>query len=317
MVIYSCEICGYETKHKETFKRHLNRKKPCQNETTVQSGPSKTLNFPHFVPQKPSFSLKKPSFSLISSQQENDCIYCGKRFKRKDNLKRHMERSCKIMKFQMDELESKNMELESENKQIKSKTIELEKKIEKLENTLNIGVSNNDNGSNINQHINNVNINNANVNSGNTNNIHTNITINSFGNESIDHLNEQYFKNLLILPGMALQKLIKDIHCNPEIPQNHNLKKTNKNDKFIQYYDGKDWNIEDKRKILDNLVEMTFTILENTADRHEDIDQKYLNRFEQFRDKFYENKEGVKTKNMSAAEIMIINNSKNLDKVKE
>lgn len=311
MVIYSCELCGYTTHHKPNFIKHQNRKNSCINDILSQSGPSKTLNFPHFAPQKPSFSLPKPSFSLISGQHENDCIYCGKRFKRKDNLKRHMERSCKIMKFQMDELESKNMELESENQQIKSKTLELEKKIESLENKMNDGNNNINNIGNLHQ-----NINNGNVNSGNTH-INNNITINSFGNESIEHLNDQYFKNLLILPGTALQKLIKDIHCNPEMPQNHNLKKTNKNDKFIEYYDGKDWNIEDKKKILDNLVEMTFTILENTADRHEDIDQKYLNRFEQFRDKFYENKEGVKTKNMSAAEIMIINNSKNSDKVKE
>lgn len=53
-----------------------------------------------------------------------------------------------------------------------------------------------------------------------------------------------------------------------------------------------------------------FMILYGFKDRHGDIEKKYLDRFEQFRDKFYENKEGVKTKNMTEAEILIINNSK-------
>ena len=29
MVLYQCTNCGYTTKHKETYKRHLNRKNQC------------------------------------------------------------------------------------------------------------------------------------------------------------------------------------------------------------------------------------------------------------------------------------------------
>ena len=31
MVLYTCKNCGYETKLKGDYKKHLNRKKPCKN----------------------------------------------------------------------------------------------------------------------------------------------------------------------------------------------------------------------------------------------------------------------------------------------
>tara|TARA_Y100000389_G_scaffold47483_2_gene42618 strand:+ start:190 stop:1149 length:960 start_codon:yes stop_codon:yes gene_type:complete len=318
MVLYRCDRCNYSTTLLKNFERHQNRKFPCPILTENSSDPPKTLQNPPKSLQKPSDSLQKPSKIHIEQNGPIDnvesdltCIYCGKEFKRKDNLKRHLDNRCKILKSQMDfielekrELDIEKSEFENEKKELENITKELQSKVEKLENDIknnNLSAVNQINNKNNTKYINSGNINNTQIN---------NITINGFGNESIEHLNDQYFKNLLILPATAVNKLIKDIHCNPHMPENHNLKKTNKKDRYIQYFDGKDWNLEDKKKILDDLVEMTFTILENTADRHGDIDKKYLDRFEQFRDKFYENKEGVKTKNMTEAEILIINNSK-------
>ena len=136
------------------------------------------------------------------------------------------------------------------------------------------------------------------------------ININSYGNESISHLTKAYCKSLIGLPYTAVSKLIKDIHCNPKVPENHNLRKRNKKDKFIEYFDGSEWIIEDKKKRLDHLVDMTFTILENIVDIEDDIDSKHLERFSIFRDKYYENRNNIKTNDMNEAEIMILNNSK-------
>ena len=107
----------------------------------------------------------------------------------------------------------------------------------------------------------------------------------------------------------AVSKLIKDIHCNPKVPENHNLRKRNKKDKFIEYFDGNEWKVEDKKKQLDHLVDMTFTILENIVDMEDDIESKHLERFSIFRDKYYENRDNIKTNNINDAEIMIMNNS--------
>ena len=67
---------------------------------------------------------------------------------------------------------------------------------------------------------------------------------------------------------------------------------------------------EDKKKQLDHLVDMTFTILENIVDIEDDISKENLERFNVFRNKYYENRDNIKTKDMNDAEIMIINNTK-------
>ena len=300
MVKYICETCGYSTNRKGNYQSHLNRKQPCVKRDTP---PVCSLTNPHFSLKNPHFSLKNPHKSsqiFINSNNENDCMYCGKSFKRKDNLKRHMESYCKIMKFQMNELESEKSKWGDKNMELEIKTKELEKKVEKLSQDL------------INKPLNIINnINNGKIDNNTINKIdNKTININSYGNESIQHLKGDYFKQLIGMPYSAVPKLIKDIHCNPDVPQNHNLRKKNKKDKFIEYYDGQEWKLEDKKKQLDHLVEMTFTILENTVDIEDNINKEHLDRFNIFRNKYYENRDNIKTKDINEAEIMIINNSK-------
>ena len=298
MVMYTCDKCGYTTNRKGNYISHLNRKIPCVskdvNIVSSLQNPPKPSQIPHKSLTKPSQTLTNPSQTLTNPYNDNDCIYCGKSFKRRDNLKRHMESYCKIIKSQMNELELEKSKWEDEKLELKTKTAELENKVEKLSQDLinkpqNIITQNN---------INNGKISNKTIN------------INSYGNESIDHLTNSYLRDLIGLPYTAVQKLIKDIHCNPKVPENHNLRKRNKKDKYIEYYDGKQWKIEDKRKQLDHLVDMTFTILENIVDSEDDIDNKHLERFSNFRDKYYENRDNIKTNDINDAEIMIINNTK-------
>ena len=69
-----------------------------------------------------------------------------------------------------------------------------------------------------------------------------NIHINNYGKENLDYITEGYISKLLKIPYGAVPKLIKHIHFNPEHPENHNIKITNKklpyasvfkDDKFI------------------------------------------------------------------------------------
>ena len=294
MVKYICETCGYNTMDKGKYERHLNRKYPCIVEDTTSVS---SLTNPHFSLKNPHFSLKnphKPSQILTNSNNENDCMYCGKSFKRKDNLKRHTVSYCKIIKSQIDELEVEKSKWEDEKLEFEIKTIELENKVEQLSNDL------------INKPQQII----TNTTQTNIDNSKKTININSYGNESIEHLTKAYCKRLIGLPYTAVSKLIKDIHCNPKVPENHNLRKRNKKDKFIEYFDGNEWKVEDKKKQLDHLVDMTFTILENIVNMEDNIDSKHLERFSIFRDKYYENRGNIKTNDINDAEIMILNNSK-------
>ena len=101
MVKYICKTCGYSTNRKGNYNSHLNRKYPCIYEDTTSVS---SLTNPHFSLKNPHFSLKnphKPSQILTNSNNENDCMYCGKTFLKKSNLRRHMMLNCKVMKFQI------------------------------------------------------------------------------------------------------------------------------------------------------------------------------------------------------------------------
>ena len=291
MVTYICGKCGFNVNDKSRYDRHLNRKYPCIQRDTykvynkyINSNGSEKL-------QNGSEKLRLAPFGSGIDNNENDCMYCGKRFIKKSNLTRHMMVNCKIVKFQIDELEVEKSKWEDEKLEFESKTIELENKVEQLSNDL----------INKPQNI---------ITQTNIDNSKKTININSYGNESIEHLTKAYCKRLIGLPYTAVSKLIKDIHCNPKVPENHNLRKRNKKDKFIEYFDGNEWKVEDKKKQLDHLVDMTFTILENIVNMEDNIDSKHLERFSIFRDKYYENRGNIKTNDINDAEIMILNNSK-------
>ena len=86
MVLYQCEKCDYTTNHKHNFNKHLNKKKPCIDKDTIKVT---NTEFPHKPSQIPHKSSQIPHFPSQNSNNqisENDCIYCGKTFKRKDKI---------------------------------------------------------------------------------------------------------------------------------------------------------------------------------------------------------------------------------------
>ncbi len=196
------------------------------------------------------------------------CESCGKTFKRKDNLKRHKERYCRVLK-----------DVKYQNQQLIEEKLILEKKVQQLNTDL------------INKP---------------TQIINNTININGFGNENLGYISDQYIRTLLSIPFNALPRLIKDIHCNPQHPENHNIRKTNKRDKFISIYQDGKWTYEDKNKLLDNLIDEKMAMLESSVDNS--LDKKRLERFEEFKGKFYED-ETTKSSNISEAELIILNNS--------
>ena len=273
--MYTCDKCGYTVNDKNRYERHLNRKFPCKPKTEKDNKTEEKKVESQMNP----FESQMNPYEKAIDESANVCEYCGKVFSFGTNLTRHLKKSCVIFKSKLKKERDKEIDsLKMEVKQLQSDLIN------KPNNVIN------------------------NINNGKIDN--KTINVNGYGNETIGHLNGDYFKTLIGAPYTAVPKLIKDIHCNPDVPENHNLRKKNKRDKYIEYYDGKEWKIEDKKKQLDHLVDMTFTILENTVNIEKDINSEHLERFSLFRDKYYEDRDKVKTKNMSEAEIMIINNSK-------
>ena len=212
MVTYTCEHCGFSVNDKSRFKRHLNRKNPCFiHDNTKELNQTKNI-IPSQILTNSLTNPHKPSQILTNLNNENGCIYCGKTFKRKDNLKRHMESYCKIMKSQMILIESEKSILLDKNAELINKTIELENKVKQLNNEL---------------------INKPTTNITNINTIN-NIKINNYGCENLDYLTSEKINKLIETPYTSIPKLIEEVHYHPDHPENNNMKITNKRDSYIK-----------------------------------------------------------------------------------
>ena len=287
MVYYTCEKCDYMTKDKSRFERHLNKKNPCYSKDTHLVFSPEIFQKPSQNPHKPSQNPHKSSQIQTKSQNENGCIYCGKIFKRKDNLKRHMELYCKIMKWQMDELESKKSNWENEKLELETKTIELEKKVEQLNHDL----------INKPQQIITNNIDNS-----------QNIKINNYGSENLDYLTIKGINQLIETPYIAIQKLIEYVHYHPNHPENNNMKITNKKEPYIKLLEDNKWKLENKKNVLEGLIDKSKIILDRYRD--EELHSEFKNEcYNKFSNKIENDDKELIKQMIKDLELLIINNS--------
>ena len=144
-------------------------------------------------------------------------------------------------------------------------------KHEKKCNISNLQIVNNT----INNTINNITIN-------NTINNTINITVNNLGNENIDYLIDdpefiKFMNNCIENKIDGICNLIAKKHFDPEHPENHNIRKLNKKDNFIEIYDNNSWNIKNYKDGIYHFtisLEETFsTFMEKLTD--ENIEIKY------------------------------------------
>jgi hypothetical protein len=75
MVVHTCVRCGYSTTRKDTYTRHLNRKRKCK-------------------PKPP--QLVNPNESKMNPKRQYKCSFCDKTFSTNSNLCKHVRRSCKV-----------------------------------------------------------------------------------------------------------------------------------------------------------------------------------------------------------------------------
>jgi hypothetical protein len=88
-----------------------------------------------------------------------------------------------------------------------------------------------------------------------------NITINNFGEESTQHLTPEFLRNCILNPTREFKNLITEIHYNPDVPENHNLRfkssKRNTFEKFITL----GWQECDATNTLDELIRKGYRVL--------------------------------------------------------
>jgi len=178
---------------------------------------------------KPMISHDKP----ISKVYE--CVYCGNEYMHYQSRFRH-EKMCSKKYCQNDSqiIEMKDKLLEEKDHIIS----EMGKQIEML--ITKVGSNNNNN---------------------------VTININAYGNENIEYLTESIIKKIINAgPFVAIPKLIREIHYNPEHKENQNLLITNQRSKYVKKYNGSKWEFADKKPALQSMADKVFYILLENSD---------------------------------------------------
>ena len=243
MTEYKCELCNFKTKLKSNFKRHtltIKHKKNIENikpeilaEKICIIAPSKTLNFIENIKKKDQNSLKNPHFPskfphFPSKNIDNLCEFCGKKFSRPDNLKRHIETTCK-----------------KKNEKVMKNEQEIEELKERIDTLIKQGTGNT------------YNINNVNNSHNTTTNVQQNNTINLnvFGKEDLSMLTDEFKKELIKGPFTMMPKLMEKIYFNEKYPENHTIKMVNKNKDLMKIHNEEGWKLADATDTLDYILE--------------------------------------------------------------
>jgi hypothetical protein len=190
---------------------------------------------------------------IIEIPNEVICEYCNKKFTTIANLSRHKKDSCKAKDTAKDEEIRK---LKEELRKAKTTTI------------------------NNNQTINNT----------------INIYINNYEDTCLDKLTDKTYNRIINDSDEVYQiipRLIKEIHFNPDNPENHNifLSNRNSNNKHLQVYRNKHWEIEKKDPEIDNLINDKET---NLSDWIGEKGEKYpeaVERFNEYLEQKYEDQD--------------------------
>jgi hypothetical protein len=244
---YVCTDCDKVFKKKSNYIRHINRAFTC---TGIR---------------------RKPEI-------QHNCTYCKKIYTTSGNLTRHYttckqkaiyDESIKQRNEQFELFFDKMAELEKQNKEIKDtlskENYELKKEVEllklaKIGNPQLPGVTNTNNKNSYN-------------NNNNNNKVYydqrvLNISINPFGKEDVSYLKNTRVNALLGRPKVAVEEMVKEIHCNEEHPENNNAYVSNKRDNTGVVFNGTIWEHRNKEEIIEDVVDNSFRILE---DRYDEI----------------------------------------------
>lgn len=241
MVEYVCEFCNYKTSNKNNYKKHESTKKHEKN--SLKYDDKKLQNATNSI-QKVSKSIilqqnsiQKVSFDATKSQNiVYECDYCDACFKHINNKYRHQKSNCKAKRREEEIIREKD-------RQIEGLMSMLSESINKCGNTVN---------------------NNNNSNNCITNNT-LNITINGYGKEDLSYLTNEDWHKILNIPENGIVKLFIETHFNPKKPENQNIRQRNRNSKYLEVHDGKEWKHIHKKKVLSDVAD----------DKRDMIEEKY------------------------------------------
>ncbi len=234
----------------------------------------------------PIFSDIEPKEQLehLKNKEGVICGVCEKVYKNINSLRKH---SCNSGKIKTYEVRKKQIpdDILSELNRYKEEILELQKDRKELMDMCKelISVKKCETIKTIDNSVDNsvdrsVTNNNTAINNGIINNV--TININPFGKENIEYLTNNAMKEVYKLikrRGRGIINLIKDIHVNPEHPENHNIKIENVKRGVLRIYEKDKWHYYTFSEGLDKLYNITeMKLIDLLEEVEEDKLKQYL-----------------------------------------
>ena len=181
------------------------------------------------------------------------CVLCNRSFTRADTLKRHIA--------------NKNIHTDEERLKVK-KLLNSTTISDTIINADNRKIIIDGNENSIDARVDNRVINNTNTTNNNTtNNIY--VTVAPYGKEDLSsYMTEDDILHFLFMGVMSIPELIKFIHFNKNKPEFHNIYISNIKSKYAKRYDGKKWNVCDKDDAIEEEYMRACDFLEGVYDEY-------------------------------------------------
>ena len=289
MPLYTCEYCNISTNIITHHKRHLktnkhihnqykydNKKKMCENEHKMSKNEQKVCFFHH----KMSKNEHKMSKKYI-------CEHCGNSFTTHANMMRHINHYCKVVK-------NEHVEKEDLKKIIKEQKEEFDKEKEKLYHYIDKLIDKKGNTIHIDKQTNN------------------SINLNSYGDEDISHISDNFKMKLLKGPYGMISKMIEAVHFNEQKPENNNITLPNKKENKLKIFSGNKWIYREKNEIINDLIDGKYFILdahyESICESNGELSNYNKNIYEKFRKLFDDKDNELHDQIKKDCELVLLNN---------
>ena len=146
----------------------------------------------------------------------------------------------------------------------------------------------------------------------NTTNIetqHINIIINSFGNENIDYIDNKSYLASICKVYKSIPSLLEKIHFDPNHPENHNIKITNKKLPYASVMgNNHKWKTIDRKDAIETMVLNGYNMLdEKYAENKDKISSSKQQNFEGFQSKFESEDKDMMKQIKTEVDMMVLN----------
>ena len=170
----------------------------------------------------------------------------------------------------IDELKDEVGDLKDNNKELEDTKVSLEDRIKLLESE-NQSLKTQLTNININSH-NNINI---------TNNTTINVSLTKWNDP--DLCSDDFYIRAIKQVCNSVPTMVKHIHFNEELPQNHNILFTNLRSDTGSVFNGTDWVTLDKKEIIDELIAVCEARMEGFAE-HNPVYSKYIEQYKEIKE---------------------------------